>query len=28
VKKEFAKKIHYQVGYAPASTSTAATTTG
>ena len=28
VKKDFAKKIHYQVGYAPPSTSTAATTTG
>jgi foldase protein PrsA len=28
VKKEFAKKIHYQVGYAPPSTSNAATTTG
>jgi parvulin-like peptidyl-prolyl isomerase len=28
VKKEFAKKVHYQVGYAPPSTSTAATTTG
>jgi parvulin-like peptidyl-prolyl isomerase len=29
VKKEFTKKIHYQVGYAPAATtSTAATTTG
>jgi parvulin-like peptidyl-prolyl isomerase len=28
VKKEFSKKIHYQVGYAPPSTSTAAATTG
>jgi foldase protein PrsA len=28
VKKEFSKKTHYQVGYAPPSTSTAATTTG
>ncbi|MFL6015504.1 MAG: peptidylprolyl isomerase, partial [Gaiellaceae bacterium] len=27
-KKDFANKIHYQVGYAPPSTSTAATTTG
>ena len=27
-KKDFAKKVHYQVGYAPPSTSTAATTTG
>jgi parvulin-like peptidyl-prolyl isomerase len=28
VKKDFAKKIHYQVGYAPPSTSNASTTTG
>jgi parvulin-like peptidyl-prolyl isomerase len=28
VKKEFANKIHYQVGYAPPSTSTSGTTTG
>jgi foldase protein PrsA len=28
VKKDYAKKIHYQVGYAPPSTSNAATTTG
>ena len=27
-KKEFDKKIHYQVGYAPPKTTTAGTTTG
>jgi hypothetical protein len=28
VMKEYSKKVDYQVGYAPPSTSTAATTTG